>query len=546
MSSFLKTIVDNSADGQPLIEWKGDGTFDVHDRSEVLRSAQVCAYNLSISGVSAGDTVCLMQRTSISLIITWLGALCVRAVPTILPPPNDRQDTALWVGNVRHIVEYTGAAAVIVTREVRQAVAPLLDDLDIALLDGTSLLTGEQAMDFPGADGEGAVILQHSSGTTGLQKGVALTSDQLLLHIEQYGRAIQLQPETDKIISWLPYYHDMGLIACLVMPLVTNTCLVFMDNFTWALQPALLLRAINEHCTTLCWLPNFAFNFLASRVSDGHKEGLDLSSMRLWVNCSEPVKRESFDRFIEHFREQGVKPTTMASCYAMAENTFAVTQSRPGTMSKSIPFSRQSGKVLPAHAPIEPTVTWITSSGERLPQHEIRIQDAAGADVASGTVGEIFIKSPCMMDDYFGPTRTGAVDDGWYASGDLGLIHESELFVCGRKKDVIIVAGHNIFPEDVEAILNEIDLIQPGRTVTFGIYTEEEGTEQLIALAELKPCVPQPTVAELRAINRRAKQRIADELGTTLRDLRRGIVKCCGWQESASGDFRLPLSFHRR
>ena len=378
MSSLINAILNTSENGQPLIEWKADGTFAVHERAEVLGRARVCAHNLRAAGVSAGDIVCLMQCTTIDLITTWLGTLCARAIPTILPPPNDRQDRDLWTRNVRHIVEYTGAAALAVNAGVRPAIGPLLDDIDVALLDDRRLSTGDHMAEIPRSDPHGAVLLQHSSGTTGLQKGVALTSDQLLLHIDQYARAIRLEPETDRIASWLPYYHDMGLIACLVMPLLTNTCLIFMDDFTWALQPGLLLKAIDHHRATLCWLPNFAFNFLVSRVSDAHKTGVDLSSMRLWINCSEPVQPDSFDRFVQHFREQGVAPTTMASCYAMAENTFAVTQSQPGSMPRRIPFSKQTGTVLPEDAPADTSTPWVSSSGECLPQCEVRILDAAG------------------------------------------------------------------------------------------------------------------------------------------------------------------------
>ncbi len=520
MTAFFNTVAEKVATGPPLIEYRSDGSFEEHERLQVFERARTCAHNLVASGgVRPGDIVCLMLPTTINLIATWLGVLCARAIPTILPPPNRRQEKSLWVDNVRHVVGYTGASAVVVNQAVREQTESLFGGLNTMLLDDIELSHGDHRAEIPESSGNGPILLQHSSGTTGLQKGVALTNDHLVQQVQLYAGAIGLQPETDRIVTWLPYYHDMGLIACLVMPLLTNTSLVFMDNFAWALQPALLPRAITEHRATLCWLPNFAFNFLASRVSDGHKKDFDLSSMRLWINCSEPVKKESFERFVEHYAEQGVKPSAMASCYAMAENTFAVTQSRPGSKPSSIRLSRKEGVVQSVSGNSGAEPLWITSSGRLLPDHEISIKDASGSPLPDGHVGEIWISSPCLMDDYFAQTTTGAVKDGWYDTGDLGLIDGSELFVCGRKKDLIIVAGNNIFPEDVEAILNEIDPIQPGRVVSFGVYFEEEGTENLIALAELKAGISPLASQALRAINRVAKRRVADELGTTLREL---------------------------
>jgi acyl-CoA synthetase (AMP-forming)/AMP-acid ligase II len=288
----------------------------------------------------------------------------------------------------------------------------------------------------------------------------------------------------------------MGLIACLLLPLMTGTELVFMDNFSWALNPSMLLEAATHHRSTLCWLPNFAFNFLASRVPDAQKEPLRLDSVRMWINCSEPVRRESFEKFADAFADRGVRRGALASCYAMAENTFAVTQSTPGSP-----------------PPVTPSGD-LTSSGVPLADHNLRILDEGGRELAEGELGEIHVQSPCLMDGYYRDDRrsTEVLRAGWYATGDLGMLMEGELYVSGRKKDLIILAGKNVFPEDVEQIAGEVEGVAPGRTVAFGIYADEEGTEELILLAEHRRDLD-PTQAQHRQIQRAIKKEIADRLG---------------------------------
>jgi fatty-acyl-CoA synthase len=173
--------------------------------------------------------------------------------------------------------------------------------------------------------------LQHSSGTTGLQKGVALTHTAVLNQLAAYSQAIALHAD-DVVVSWLPLYHDMGLIAGFLLPLVQGLPLVLLSPFDWVQHPALLLQAIDRYRGTLCWLPNFAYNHCARRIRRRDKEAVSLASMRLFINCSEPVRHSSHQLFLEAFAAQGVTPDRLGVSYAMAENTFAVTQTRRGSL----------------------------------------------------------------------------------------------------------------------------------------------------------------------------------------------------------------------
>jgi len=521
MAGIAATILANERPDRPIIWCSPTGEYRVCERAAVFRAAQIVAWNLREQGVCPGQVVALMLPQGLELIQTWLGLLILGAIPTILPPPNARQPTSLWLANLRHIVQSAQVQALVHDPDFVEQLAPVRDlsRADCRFLDLSELLGGSELLDPVSTSPQQVVLLQHSSGTTGLQKGVALTHSALATQTALYCDRIQLDPARDKIVSWLPLYHDMGLIACLVMPLLTNTELIFMDNFAWALQPRMFLEAVTRHCPTLCWLPNFAFNFFASRIAESQKKDLRLDSVRMWINCSEPVKEESFARFVAAFRDQGVTSDRMASCYAMAENTFAATQSLPGMPLRTALLSAQKDGLLAAGQ--DPSgATPVVSSGRLLAEHQIRIVDSDYRPVPEGRLGEIYISSPCLLEEYFQRSDLSArtVRDGWYATGDLGCLQEGEVYVCGRQKDLVIIAGKNVFPEDVEDIANQVEGLQPGRMAALGIYDEDDGTEQLVLLAEYGP-KHVPTPAEMRRVQRDIKRRVDDLLGVRVQEV---------------------------
>lgn len=496
--NVVTAILAASQEDRPIVWRKADGGEDVYGRHGVIDAAHRRAAGLHARGIRPGQVVGLVLPQGIELIQTWLGCLILGAIPTILPPPGIRQPRELWHQNLRHVVTYAGARALVHAPDLPQELSsfdePLPDSASFISVD--QLLTTDAQLDPPPTHPDQVILLQHSSGTTGLQKGVTLTHRTILEQISRYQQAIALDPGRDSIVSWLPLYHDMGLVACLLLPMITGTKLVFMDNFCWALNPSMLLEAISLHRATLCWMPNFAFNFLASRISETQKEPLTLASVRMWVNCSEPVRRASMDRFIVAFQDQGVSGTSLAACYAMAENTFAVTQTIPGTQ--------------PAEGPAADLV----SCGIPLQDHSVRIINEDGQVCREQELGSIQIHSPCLMDGYYRDEQRSAevLRDGWYETGDLGLMREGELYVYGRKKDLIILAGKNVFPEDVEQAADSVEGVAAGRTAALGIYDEGEGTEMLILLAEYARDLD-PTPAQLRQMQRAIKKQISSRLG---------------------------------
>jgi acyl-CoA synthetase (AMP-forming)/AMP-acid ligase II len=332
------------------------------------------------------------------------------------------------------------------------------------------------------------VLLQHSSGTTGLQKGVALTHRAVLNQLESYSRAIQLR-DGDVFVSWLPLYHDMGLIACWLMPILLGYPLVLMSPFEWVRAPYRLFQAVSKYKGTLSWLPNFAYNFCAQKVRDRDLVGVDLSSWRAISNCSEPMRWDSHQAFYERFKAHGLRYEALATCYAMAENVFAVTQ---GGLDSPVVFEdidRESLQVEKIARPAsgDRTSVRMLGAGKAIENTQVKIVDEHGATLSDRLVGEIAVKSNCMLTGYYhrqDATRKAFLGE-WYLTGDYGYLVDGELFINGRKKDLIIVGGKNIYPQDLELLAYEVEGVHAGRASAFGVFNDQNGTEDVVMVVEV-------------------------------------------------------------
>ena len=332
------------------------------------------------------------------------------------------------------------------------------------------------------------VLLQHSSGTTGLQKGVALSHQAVFNQIDSLAEAINIDPENDLIVSWLPLYHDMGLIAGFILPVLFGVPLVLMSPFDWVKAPYRLMEAVSKYQGTLTWLPNFAYNFCARKIRDRHLENIDLSSWRAVINCSEPVRWESHQAFYNKFKDYSLRDNVLLTSYAMAENTFGVSQSPLGQPPQVDRIDRERFlKEGIAHPAGERTQTInMMSSGRALSNTEVKIVDQTGEMVKNRIIGEIAIRSNSMLTEYYNRPKVTekSFQDGWFLTGDYGYLSDDEIFVTGRKKEMIIVGGKNIYPRDLEELVYEIPGVHPGRAVVFGIFNDKAGTEDVVIVAE--------------------------------------------------------------
>ena len=469
---------------------------------------------LDLAGIQLGEVVVLILQHGPDLAAAFFGAALRGAVPSIMPFLTEKLHPEQYRSALASLFEITTPSAVI-------TYAGFLEELQSAC-QGTSvraILTTEAIANAPtrvttldalppgtlaGLESapEDIVLLQHSSGTTGLQKGVALSQGAVFNQLDSYARALQLV-STDIIVSWLPLYHDMGLIAGFVLPVLSRIPLVLMSPFDWVRAPYRMMQAISHYRGTLCWLPNFAYNFCAQKIRERDLEGIDLSSLRAVINCSEPMHWHSHEMFLQKFQPYGFRAQALATSYAMAENVFAVTQGGIETpvmvdtidalafttqqVAHPILPPRTQAQVLqdPDHSETGRSLK-LLSAGRPIAGTRLRVLDAHGGELPQRHIGEIALRSNCMLSGYYHrPDLTEKTFlDGWYLTGDLGYQADGEVYITGRKKDLIIVGGKNIYPQDLERLANEAPGVYPGRTVAFGVYNDQTGTEDVVLLAE--------------------------------------------------------------
>jgi acyl-CoA synthetase (AMP-forming)/AMP-acid ligase II len=452
-------------------------------------------------GIQPGDVVVLILQHGEDLIHSFWGAILFGAIPAIMPFLTEKLSPERYRADLSVLISIAKPAAIVTYPEFEQEVRDALchDNLpgspanSVRAVILTSRLEPAAEPDFlwlPGLERapEDIVLLQHSSGTTGLQKGVALSHQAVLNQLDAYSGTLRLASD-DVVVSWLPLYHDMGLIAAYLMPILRGIPLVLMSPFDWVRAPYRLLQSISRHKGTLSWLPNFAYNFCAQKVRDRDLEGVDLSSLRALTNCSEPVKWESHQAFYERFKVYGLRESALQCSYAMAENVFAVTQTDLDSAPVIDEVDREAYLTTRvAHTPLDgrPTIRMM-SSGKPLPNTRIRILDEEDHDLPDRVIGEIALRSNCMFTGYYNrPDATEeAFKDGWYLTGDYGYTLHGEVFVVGRKKDMIIIGGKNVYPQDLEALAYEVGGIHAGRAVAFGIDDEAAGTEEVVIVVEV-------------------------------------------------------------
>jgi acyl-CoA synthetase (AMP-forming)/AMP-acid ligase II len=385
-----------------------------------------------------GDPVGLLFSAEPNLVINWLACLAAGVRPLILQYPNAKQNYRYWSDSISNTLELVGINVLIVDSPQKLVgVRGSFRVIEQSTLDNLAPADGIR-LDFSQCE-----ILQLSSGTTGFRKAIGFRSDALLRHVQDFNSVLGLT-KSDVIVSWLPLYHDMGFIACFVMPLMLGVKIVMMDPLTWVRRPALLNDAIERHSGTICYMPNFGFEVMTRTPAS------TAPTMRAWISCSEPIAATIALKFLEHV---GAEPQCFWPCYAMAENIFAVSLGL-GVRLETV------------------NSTEVVSCGRAILNVDVRIHD-----------GEIWVRSPVSLHQYIGG-KDIRDDEGFYPTGDLGEIIDGDLFVSGRKLDVLIQAGRKFLLSDLDIRVNELLPSTRGRVATVASRDERIGTEVAIVLAE--------------------------------------------------------------
>lgn len=453
--------------------------------------------------VNQSSVVFLLLPHSVELFLLHLGLVLIGRLPAVLPWPTNRVDPEKYQRNLLHQLRNLPAGQMITLPKLAHNLSPGLPFpvTECPIYDYRKL-EALFSVDFdasprerlantvtPPQAPEDALFLQFSGGTTGDQKCVVVTAPMLVSQLERLSEALQFTRE-DHVVSWLPLYHDMGLIACFWLPLWNEAASIQFAATDWLLHPGLLFSYLDRYRGTFCWLPNFAFSYLAAQKERVGYDRLNLAHVRGFVNCSEPVRQTSIRSFVEAFQTFGVAWGQCQASYAMAENVFAVTQTTIGDFPETFPrislLDETSSQKLASYQLLD---EYYVSSGRPLPDTSIRIRNSSGTVCGDGIPGGIEIYGPSVFCGYWGirgfQTQSLA-SDGWYATGDYGFTRNGALYVIGRTKDIIISGGVNFFPEDIEALVNAVPGIYPGRVVAFGVDDPLQGTESLAIVAEMR------------------------------------------------------------
>jgi 1-acyl-sn-glycerol-3-phosphate acyltransferase len=472
--------------------WRSEEDEQCISYAELDRASRAIARGLLEKGLTAGERVAIMLPTEAAFFEAFYGVLYAGGIPVPIYPPFRRAQVEDHLRRQAGILRNAGASVLIVGSEIR-ALGTLLFGLasDLRHVATVAELSGAGSLEQPLPAGSDTVaLIQYTSGSTGDPKGVVLTHANLLANIRAMGEALDAS-SADIFVSWLPLYHDMGLIGAWFGTLYYGAPTVIMPPLAFLADPGRWLRVIGRHRATLSAAPNFAFELCCKNVRDEDIEGLDLGCLRMVVNGAEPVSPATIARFTTRFAKFRFPPGAMAPVYGLAENSVGLAfppVGRPPIIDRvqRMALSRD-GKAIPV-GPEDATALEFVACGRPIPRHEIRIVDDASIEVPDRTEGRLQFKGPSATKGYFrNPQKTRALFDGeWLESDDRAYIADGDVFITGRIKDIIIKAGRNIYPHELEELIGGIDGVRKGCVAAFPTMDERTGTERLIVLAETR------------------------------------------------------------
>jgi acyl-CoA synthetase (AMP-forming)/AMP-acid ligase II len=459
---------------------------------ELLGTARRLAAGLRGRGVRPGDFVAVMLPTGLEFFHSFYGILLAGAVPVPIYPPTRPGQIEDHLRRQAGILKNCEAVALLsfdAARMVAHILSGLVPSLRTVTTPEELCRTGVDAAgqgDHPGAPGEIA-FLQYTSGSTGSPKGVTLDHGNLLANIRAWGEAVALT-SADVVVSWLPLYHDMGLIGAWLGSLYHACPLVLMSPLDFLARPERWLWAIHEHRGTVTAAPNFAFELCLRHLDPQRLQGLDLSSWRYAANGAEPVGPETLARFAAAFRPYGFRSEALAPVYGLAECSVGLAVSPPGRGPLIDRVQREAlarGEARPA-ANDDAEALQMVACGRPLPRHQVRIVDSQGGELPPRHVGRLEFRGPSATRGYYRNAEASALlmHDGWLDSGDLAYLADGDIYIAGRLKDMIIRGGRNLYPYELEEAVGGLPGVRRGCVAVFGAVEPGLGTEKLVVVAE--------------------------------------------------------------
>ncbi|MFN0313602.1 MAG: AMP-binding protein [Burkholderiales bacterium] len=488
---------------------------------ELSKSARQLAGGLLQRDLMPGQAVGIMLPTSLDFFRVFFAVLIAGGVPVPLYPPARAAQIEDHLRRQAGILA-NAAAPILITSSEAKAFSAFVKSRAGSLkqvLTPKELALKSAVPVFPEWKSAAVALLQYTSGSTGNPKGVVLTHANLLANIRAWSRAAELS-SADVCVSWLPLYHDMGLIGTWLGNLYNAGLLVLMPPLDFLARPQRWLWAIHKHRGTVTAAPNFAFELCLRRIEDSDIEGLDLSSWRLAANGAEPVSPDTMERFIERFGKYGFRPETMVPVYGLAESTVGLTVPPLGRKPVIDHVGREAflrtGQALPA-APGDLRALRFAACGRPLEGHAVRMMSPSGEELPERQVGRIEFRGPSATSGYFrNPEETRKLLHGdWLDTGDLGYFAGGDLYITSRVKDMIIRGGRNLYPYELEEAAGNLPGIRKGCVAVFGSLDPVAQTERLVVVAETR----EQESAAREALRARIEELSVELLGIPAEDI---------------------------
>ena len=500
---------------RPHITLIGDGDqAETISYAGLLTAAEAVAAGLQARGLQPRQTVALMLPTGSDFFAAFFGILLAGAIPVPIYPPARLSQIE---DHLRRQIRILANARIVtlITVSEAQSLARLLR----AQIDGLHSVVTVEALSRSGGTLDrypvrphDVAFLQYTSGSTGNPKGVILTHDNLLANLRVMGQVVEIA-STDVFVSWLPLYHDMGLIGAWLGSMYFAYRLILMSPLTFLARPARWLWAIHNYRGTISAGPNFAYELCVSRIADADLEGLDLGSWRYAFNGAEPVSAQTIARFHDRFAAYGFRPQAMKPVYGLAEVSLGLAFPPTGSLPQVDHISREalmrSGQAVPVDAGADGALH-VVAAGRPLPGYEIRIVDDVGYEAGERREGRLEFRGPSTTQGYFrNPEATRDLFNGdWLDSGDRGYMADGTAYLTGRAKDMVIRAGRNVYPQEVEEALNDVPGLRRGCSAVFGSSDPASGTERLVVLCETRETAPD----KLEGLRKRVNDIVVDLL----------------------------------
>ncbi len=459
-----------------------------HSYRELDEQAQKLARGLVENGVKKGDRV-LLVLSGAEFVVSFFGTLYAGAIPVPSYPPAMMERVEASLSRIGYQARHSGAVLCITSASHRSLLGGLAYDCpelrEIRVADTLFSSNGDIALPEPSTSD--TAFIQYTSGSTGDPRGVVVTHANACANIRGLGLAVEVTDD-DSFVSWLPLYHDMGLVCAMLFSVYHAIPITLMTPATFLSRPGRWLRAISDARATITASPNFGYGLCTRRVSEEERAGLDLSSLRVCINGAETVNVRTVDAFNRMYAENGLRDDAMLPAYGMAECVVAAAFPKPGRTLRTIKVDRDAlanGNVALSDAP---EAAEIVAHGRPIHGHALMIVDEEGTPLGQDKVGHILFTGPSLMKGYYEDNAATftAIAGGWLRTGDLGFFHDGELYLSGRAKDIIIVRGKNYCAEDIEQIVERVPGVRLGGCVAFGVYDDERAVDRVVVVCETR------------------------------------------------------------